>query len=101
MRNEECIAQIEARLAEIDAEIAGLIAEREVVLFSDEEYASYVEHYQAHYDDEPLNIREYYGLDEELSTLNDEIMAADDEHFDEVWRKHENRLRYLERKLAA
>lgn len=81
------VEAIEAEVASLDKQIAALQALRESVLLSDEEYASYVEHYQAYYDDEPLSIRKYYEFSEE--------------HFEAVWQKHQKRLAVLERLLAA
>lgn len=95
------IEAIEKELAEIDSEIAALRQKREDVLYNDDEYACYLEQYEAIYEDEPLSIRQYYELSNELDQINEEIMAACSEDFEEVWQKHRKRLTCLERLLAA
>lgn len=99
--NESEIGEIERQLEEIDRQIADLQRKREAVLFSDEEYAAYLEQYKAFYEDEPLSIREYYRLSQELDKINEEIMAAEKDEFENVWRKHNKRLAHLERMLVA
>jgi predicted RNase H-like nuclease (RuvC/YqgF family) len=99
---ENRIVAIETTVAEIDATIARLQQEREAAMLSDEEYASYVEHYRAFYADEPLPIREYYTKMAEIEQINSEFDKAKKvEDFEALWHKYAKRLDELERALAA
>jgi len=102
------IQEIELAMAEIDIQIRALEAEKQEVLESDEEYASYVEHYRYWFDDEPLTIRQYYDALAELREINAQFDAVTPEHhrdlqnpeYDRLYRKHRSRLLHLESRLA-
>ena len=94
------VEKLEHELSRIGREIRRLEQEREEALLSiDEEYAAYIEHYRAFYNDEPLSPRQYYEKMAELEAINAEWVAGQD--YEELWRKHKDRLQYLERVLAA
>lgn len=96
----ENIDRIEKELAGIDAKIRELEILRDDVLLSDEEYASYVENYQAYYNDEPLSIRDYYRYMDELMEINGK-MGHRDADIESLFRQYGERLQYLERRLSA
>lgn len=97
------IEEIEARVAQIDAEIERLQRERRQILLSDEEYACYLEHYGQWYDDEPCSLREYYRLMAELETINAKFDKPNlgERGYDDLFHKYGERIKFLERKLAA
>lgn len=97
---QEQIERIEAEVQRIEKEIALLKKRREAVLMSDEEYASYVEHYQAYYDDEPLPIRAYYQKMAELEAIN-ALFNQSDVDYEALWQQNGQRIAELERMLAA
>lgn len=72
--NLENVERIEDELHRIDSAIAALKTERAAVLRSDEEYAGYLDDYEAYYDDEPLSIRSYYMCAARLDMLNKQAM---------------------------
>ena len=102
---QEKVARLDAELKQIDAEIRQLQTQRDAVLRSDEQYADYLTAYESCYNDEPLTLREYYEHMAALDAINAEFNAIDaqtqSDAFDELWRKHEHELQYLERRLAA
>jgi len=97
----ETVERIERQLAEIDEQIITLETQKAKTLLNDEEYAGYIQAYQAYYDDEPLTIREYYRYMDELQAINRDFKEAGQEGIEECFRKHGKRLQELERMLAA
>jgi len=94
------IAIIEEQIQAIDAHIAALKFDRLAILRSDPEYADYLDNYSAHYDDEPLTIREYYMYMARLETLNKAAMQ-ELEDTGTISAKTLNQIAPLERRLGA
>jgi len=88
-------AALRAQIATLEQELANLYSAE------DEGYANYLTAYRSHYSDDPLSIRRYYELSEEMDEINTVISQADEHDFDDLWHRFGNRLQYLERVLAA
>jgi len=97
----ERIERITAKADELRIQIRDLEADLENVYEEDEEYAGYLQAYRSYYTDEPLTIRRYYELSEELEVLNGQFKHCPPAQFEDLYQRYERRIQYLERVLAA
>jgi hypothetical protein len=96
----ERIERIEREMLAFDKALIMLERGKEEVRRADEEYGDYLDRYHALYNDEPLSIRAYYQCTEELDRLC-QLYHEKDADFKALDLLCGNRIRYLERVLAA
>lgn len=110
---ERIVSEYESKLKELDGAIAKLQEKRDLLIEThDEDYAGYLDHYTAYYDDEPLSMRAYYEAINEWRELMSRYNAINskldhnnpEEDYSEMERfeaETNERFRYLERILGA
>lgn len=94
---------LEQRVRAIDAQIVQLKQEREQVLREDEEYAAYLDAFDAYGEGQSLSIGRFYELSAELEEINREFMAVEPltDEYQELWRRRGGWLFELETLLCA